>query len=161
MRSRARFAMILLALATIGCDQATKQAARSHLAGRPRQSFFGDAVRLEYAENKGAFLSIGSSLPAWARIAVFTVATGAMLLVIAALSLKRHGPPTQRLALGLLWAGGASNLVDRVLHGSVVDFMNVGVGWLRTGIFNVADMAIVVGVLLMVLSQKRVTNSGT
>jgi len=77
--------------------------------------------------------------------------------LIGTLSLKRHCPPTQRLALGLLWAGGVSNLVDRVLHGSVVDFMNIGVGWLRTGIFNVADMAITIGVLLILLSKSQLT----
>ena len=55
----------------------------------------------------------------------------------------------------LVLAGGASNWVDRVARGSVVDFMNVGVGPIRTGIFNVADVAIMVGVAVLVLAGFR------
>jgi len=80
MMSRMRLAVVLVALTTIGCDQATKQAARSHLAGRPRQTYLGDSVRLEYADNTRAFLGLGAALPRWARIAVFSAGTGAMLL---------------------------------------------------------------------------------
>ena len=57
--------------------------------------------------------------------------------------------------LALIVAGGLGNLYDRVFEGgAVTDFLNVGVGPLRTGIFNVADVAIVAGVLLMMLSSK-------
>ena len=52
-------------------------------------------------------------------------------------------------------AGGGSNLVDRALHGAVVDFLNVGIGPLRTGIFNVADMAIMLGAALLVVEGWR------
>ena len=55
--------------------------------------------------------------------------------------------------MALFIAGGVSNWVDRVVSGSVVDFMNVGVGWLRTGIFNFADVAIMLGITLFVLSD--------
>jgi signal peptidase II len=49
------------------------------------------------------------------------------------------------VGLALFVAGGASNLADRVTRGSVIDFMSVGSGPLRTGIFNVADAAIMLG----------------
>jgi signal peptidase II len=52
-------------------------------------------------------------------------------------------------------AGGASNWIDRLAFGRVVDFMNVGLGPLRTGIFNVADVAIMVGVGLLILGDAR------
>jgi len=48
-----------------------------------------------------------------------------------------------------VFAGGISNLIDRILWGSVVDFMSVGVGPLRTGIFNVADVAVMIGIALI------------
>ena len=59
------------------------------------------------------------------------------------------------LGLALVVAGGVSNLADRVAHGAVVDFLNVGLGSLRTGIFNVADMAIMTGVGLILLWAHR------
>ena len=57
-----------------------------------------------------------------------------------------------KLGLVLFVAGGASNWVDRVAQGSVVDFLNVGVGPVRTGVFNVADVAIMLGGVVIVMA---------
>jgi signal peptidase II len=65
----------------------------------------------------------------------------------------RQSLPT--LGLVLFVAGGASNLIDRILQGRVVDFLNVGVGTLRTGVFNVADVAIMAGAALVALAEWR------
>ena len=54
-----------------------------------------------------------------------------------------------------MWAGGTSNLIDRAARGIVVDFINVGVGSLRTGIFNVADLAIVFGFALVLIGFRQ------
>jgi signal peptidase II len=55
----------------------------------------------------------------------------------------------------LVIGGGMSNFIDRLLYGGyVVDFLNVGIGSVRTGIFNVADVFIVTGVLLLVFSDR-------
>jgi signal peptidase II len=59
------------------------------------------------------------------------------------------------LGLTLLIAGGASNWIDRAMRGSVVDFMNVGVGPVRTGIFNAADLAILCGAALFIVHESR------
>jgi signal peptidase II len=59
------------------------------------------------------------------------------------------------LGLTLFIAGALSNWIDRVLRGSVVDFLNVGIHSLRTGIFNVADVAVMVGVALVALGALR------
>jgi len=91
---------------------------------------------------------------------VFTVATGLVLLLTAGMSLARHRSPLERAGLGLLWAGGASNLIDRLAHDRVVDFLNVGLGPLRTGIFNVADMAVTAGVLLVLVRQGSKSATG-
>ncbi|HXC20398.1 MAG TPA: signal peptidase II, partial [Steroidobacteraceae bacterium] len=59
------------------------------------------------------------------------------------------------IALALIAGGGISNLIDRLLYGGrVTDFLNVGIGSLRTGIFNVADMAILAGALLLILNPQ-------
>ena len=56
---------------------------------------------------------------------------------------------TALFSAALIVSGGASNLIDRVITGSVIDFLNVGIGPLRTGIFNAADVGIMVGAGLM------------
>jgi len=68
--------LLLLAVTTIACDQATKHLARSRLVGEARHSYLGDTIQLEYVENPGAFLGCGSALPAWARKTVFTAGRG-------------------------------------------------------------------------------------
>ena len=144
-------ALLALVATTIGCDQVTKHAASTQLMGLPRQSYLGDTVRLEYAENPGAFLSLGASLPQWARVALFSVGTG---LFCGTLALRRLWPTHALLAFSLIAAGGVSNLIDRLAHGTVIDFMNIGVGQLRTGIFNVADVAIMLGIALFLVHRK-------
>jgi signal peptidase II len=57
--------------------------------------------------------------------------------------------------VALFIAGGTSNLLDRITYGMVIDFMNVGIGPLRTGIFNVADMAIMLGAGMLALEGYR------
>src|SRR5262245_11931400 len=154
---RWRTAVVLLAVVvtTPGCDQVSKRLAAVHLAGSPRQSYLGDSVRLEYAENDGAFLSLGAGLPRWARTALFSAGAALLLAGCGVAALRHPWPRLPLLGLGLVLAGGLSNLVDRVARGSVVDFLNVGLGPVRTGIFNLADVAILVGVALFALGRSR------
>lgn len=149
-----RFVLIFaVSVACVGCDQTTKLAAQSVLSETRALSYFGDTVRLQLAYNDGAFLSLGSSLPSNWRLAIFSVGTGVLLL--AALAYAFLCSPNHRLhvpATALLFAGGVGNLIDRVLHGGlVVDFINLGIGPLRTGIFNIADIAITVAVVIFLV----------
>jgi len=143
------FAIVLL-LMTIGCDRVTKQVATSRLAGKPGVSYFADTFRLEYAENPGAFMSLGSGLPDWVRISLLTIGSGVGLVAVAIAAFRLRWTGLSLLGGILFIGGGASNLVDRIVRGSVVDFLNVGIGSLRTGIFNVADVALMVGVAFIV-----------
>lgn len=155
MRHSHRIALVALLLGlTVGCDQATKHIASLTLRSSRTQSFLGDTFRLTYAHNRGAFLSLGASLPEGARFWVLNVTVGGLLLgllLYALLSKKLDRP--QVIGYGLVVGGGASNWVDRALRdGQVVDFMNLGIGPVRTGVFNVADLAIVAGICLLLLS---------
>jgi len=152
----ARVALLALAATTIGCDQMSKHFATLHLMGEPRQSFLGDSIRLEYAENQGAFLSLGAGFPPWLRTAVFSFGTAIILAACAVAAVRHRRVNLPVVGLCLILAGGVSNLADRITKGAVVDFLNVGVGGLRTGIFNVADLAIVAGIALLLLQRRRV-----
>lgn len=146
-----RLALILLAAMTIGCDQGTKYFATVHLIDKPMQSFFADIFRLVYAQNTGGFLSLGAHWPETVRTALFTVGTGGVLMLFLILMLRFQWRFWQLAGLTFFVAGGASNWVDRALRGSVVDFMNLGIGSLRTGIFNIADAAILLGIALWLI----------
>lgn len=152
----ARFVFLALVVtSTIGCDRVTKHMAATVLAGQPSRSYLADTIRLQYAENPGGFLSLGAALPHGVRAALFTVAVGLVLLGLLVALFRLPWSPWRGLAFALFFAGGISNWIDRVLRGSVIDFLNVGVGWLRTGIFNVADVAIMLGLALFVLAEWR------
>lgn len=158
MNPQARFWALLLALGTISCDHATKLLARRTLEHAPPVTLLAGAVRLQYAENAGAFLSLGSEWPPALRLALFALGNGVVLLGLALYAWRRVGSlrTWELLALSLLVAGGVSNLLDRVVRGGVVtDFLNLGLGPVRTGIFNVADVAITIGALALLVAGRR------
>ncbi len=149
---------MLVLLTCVGCDQAAKAAAKDKLADSPPISLLNDAVRFEYTENHGAMLSLGANLPEGVRFLLLVVFVGAALAATVALLLSdRRASGLQLVGLSLLAGGGIGNLVDRVTnHGAAVDFVSLGIGRVRTGIFNVADVAIIAGMLMFVLfSPKR------
>jgi signal peptidase II len=150
MKTTGKALALVLLLMTVGCDRVTMHVASTMLAGKPGVSYFADTFRLEYAENPGAFMSLGSELPDWARTGLLTIASGLALVTVVVAAFKLRWVGLSRIGGILFIAGGASNLMDRIAHGTVIDFMNVGIGSLRTGIFNVADVALMVGVVLIV-----------
>lgn len=147
--------MFGILLLTVGLDQATKQLAVRTLKGTPPTSHLGGVLRIEYAENPGAFLGLGGRLPAEVGFWVFVLGMAAILTGLAVWLLRsRRQPAGVVLAMSMVFAGGLSNWIDRVInHGRVVDFLNLGIGRLRTGIFNVADVAIMAGVFLALIAS--------
>ncbi|EDL58169.1 signal peptidase II [Gimesia maris] len=146
--------LIACLLFCVGCDQYTKKIAVEKLKYEPPLTYLNNTFRMEYAENTGAFLSVGSRLSKPVRFFLLVVANAAFLILVTGMLVFRWQMPlVQFIALSLLLAGGIGNLIDRVfLNGIVIDFLNIGFGPLRTGIFNVADMAITGGALLMLFS---------
>jgi signal peptidase II len=87
---------------------------------------------------------------------VFTWGVAALVLWTLWIALVRQPARLHALGAALVAAGGLGNLWDRLVAGGlVIDFLNLGIGPLRTGIFNVADLAIVAGVVLLALPVQR------
>lgn len=155
MRKLSRLLLVsALLIGCVGCDQISKQVVRDQLTLGESHSYLGDTVRLIHTENIGAFLGLGDSLPKYARLAVFQGGVGLVVLgLLWAAAFARDMNRWQVIALALLAAGGLGNLIDRVQYdGRVTDFLNLGVGSLRTGIFNIADVVEMIGVLVFVLA---------
>lgn len=127
--------------------------AKAELISSAPISLLNDLIRFEYAENPGAFLSIGENLPSPILLLVSCLLVGAVMLLLVNLSIrKRDVKLTALIGLALLAGGSLGNLTDRVLHnGVVVDFVSVGIGSVRSGIFNLADIAILIGVFILIL----------
>jgi signal peptidase II len=156
MRSIPRFFVVMVTLCCcVGCDQVSKSAARALLASGATESLFADSLRLQLVQNPGAFLSLGGSLPEQLRFTLFTAAATVLLVGLVCVALfagRLH--PARFIPLALIAGGGISNLIDRlVFDGRVTDFLNIGIGSFRTGIFNLADMAILAGALLLIVRR--------
>jgi signal peptidase II len=168
--------LLALILIVVALDHATKYIAIQTLGqdpGRviafPSQWHPHDLFRFQYAENTGAFLSLGSQLSEGMRFGLLVGLNSLILLVVTVyLVLRPDLSIAVAASLALLLGGGIGNLIDRVFRdGRVVDFMNLGIGFdrwsLRTGIFNIADLAIVFGLLLLIVFELfggRATDTG-
>lgn len=148
---------LLVLAACVGCDHATKQAADVLLADGAPVALLGDAIRFQLVSNPGAFLSLGASLPESLRGALFLGLVPVMLGAVLLGFVVRSGATRIELfAVALVIGGGLSNWVDRLAHGgAVTDFVSVGIGLVRTGIFNVADLAVMAGVALLLVTMRR------
>jgi signal peptidase II len=147
-------------------DQVTKYIALNFLYGKPAISFFFDTFRLTYAENTGAFLSFGANFPYPLNWILFIFLPVLFLIgLVLYLIFKNDLPSIEWFALSIIAGGGISNLMDRILRNhSVIDFMNIGIGPIRTGIFNFADLYITTGFVILLITgfmskNKRSSNS--
>ena len=157
MPLRPKIALVLaLASGVVLADLVTKAMFERAFYGQPTLHLLGDTVRVGFVLNTGVFLSLGHALSPAMRFWLFVVGVGAVLTTLLALTLKDQRFRTAEVAaVAAIVGGGIGNLVDRVQLGAVRDFLNVGIGSLRTGIFNVADMAITCGALWLLLSSFR------
>jgi signal peptidase II len=131
-------------------DHATKLAASVWLSRREAVTALDGAIVLVYAKNPGAFLSLGATLDPEYRFWLFTIGVGVVLLAIAIYLFAGKRGPRDGLLFSLILGGGLSNWIDRIVgQGLVVDFINLGIGSLRTGIFNVADVALTLAVIAL------------
>lgn len=119
-------------------------------------SFADDLFRFQYIQNAGAFLSLGATLPTHTRELLFTAGVSVVVAITLGLLLFRPTLTTQAtFGLSLICSGGIGNLIDRIAYkGYVIDFLNIGIGNIRTGIFNIADVAITIGVLLLFMASR-------
>lgn len=157
MDFRQRLALVLLTVfASVGCDQTAKRIAERSLPRDQPIVLAGDLLRLQVVENRGAFLGLGDRLSDPARTLVLGGLVGAFLAGFLAFLLRsRTWSGTALVAGALVVGGGLGNLVDRLARsGYVLDFLNCGIGPLRTGIFNLADLAITAGVVLLAFGPR-------
>lgn len=104
--------------------------------------------------NRGAAFSFLAAAGGWQRWAFTALGVGAALVIV--FLLKRHS--AQRLfctALALIMGGALGNVIDRLVHSYVIDFLDFHVGRWHWPAFNLADSAIVVGAILLVLDELR------
>ena len=145
------FAIILL---VVGCDQLTKVWILQNFALYDSTVIIPGLFNLTFLRNTGAAFGMFAGQAAWWR-QLFFIGVAVVALVVILFMQRKLGPqnPMYTISLGLIGGGAIGNLIDRVLYGSVVDFLDVYIGSHHWPAFNVADSAITVGVCIFLLTQ--------
>ena len=151
----ARAVIIIVILAfNIGCDQVSKTIVRRDIPDNKVIGYLGNHFTIEKAENTGAFLSLGDTLGGPVHTILLVVLPllailGALVYIIINTKITRY----TLLGIILIIGGGVGNLYDRMLHGSVTDFMHIDFIIFQTGVFNVADMSIMAGMFIILINS--------
>jgi signal peptidase II len=147
-------AVLLILIANIGCDQISKNIVRKQVNYYDRIDLISSYFTLTRVENDGAFLSLGSALPQTIK---FILLSGIPLLALAFgigyMFLRKNISLMSMIALSFAIGGGIGNIYDRIVHGSVTDFLHIDLGIVQTGIFNMADVSIMMGMGLFLIQS--------
>lgn len=144
--------LLSIVFANIGCDQFSKKVVRNNIHPTETIQLFNNHLVLMNVENTGAFLSLGDSLSAPYRTFLLTfLPLLALLSALIYLLMFQQSTILFSIGLSFIVGGGIGNLIDRTLHGSVTDFLFIHSSIFRTGIFNLADAAIMLGSALMIV----------
>lgn len=148
--------LFFLIAINFGCDQVSKIIVRQKIDYYENISLIKDHVTLTKVENTGAFLSMGDSLPDAVRFMILSLMPiGVLLFGLYFLFTQTNLPRMMQVGLGFLLGGGIGNIYDRLKFGSVTDFLHIDFGLFRTGIFNFADVSIMVGIGLLILNSVK------
>ena len=133
-------------------DQITKQLAKHLLEQNFIYTYFFDILRLIYVENSGVAYSFGSDWAPHYKFIVFNLLVTAIVLILIIYVYKMMSELSTLRLIGfsLIVTGGVGNLIDRYLRdGHVIDFLNIGLGGIRTAVFNWADFCITTGIVIL------------
>jgi len=144
-------AVLTLVFLNVGCDQLSKKIAREHITPNESIAVIKDNFILMNVENTGAAYSVGSNLNPVIKKILLQIIPATVLLVLLWLSLVKSKYPKEMVfGFCFIIGGGIGNVFDRIVYGSVTDFMYIDLGFFNTQIFNMADVSIVVGSLIIV-----------
>lgn len=151
-----RYSLITLIVGlSIAFDQLSKIWIRNNFESYIEKSIIGDVFTLIKVENTGAFLGMGSELSEIPRILLLIVLPIIVLISISLYTyLEKTLDQTSIIGFSLIIGGGIANIFDRIVYGSVTDFLYINLGGIfKTGIFNIADVSVTTGMILILISS--------
>lgn len=144
--------IVLILCSTISCDQVSKIIVRKHVAEYAQIRLIKHYFTLTKVENTGAFLSLGTTLPQPLKILLLVfLPLLALGFALVYLFTKTTLSSMRIVGICFIIGGGIGNIYDRLVYGSVTDFLHIDLGIVQTGIFNIADVAVMAGVILLFL----------
>ncbi|MDR1097426.1 MAG: signal peptidase II [Tannerella sp.] len=140
----------VIILFTVGCDQLSKHIVRQKVEYGTQISVIGDCVTLTKVENTGAFLGLGNSIPRpLYRLLMIIMPLAVIGYALFYLIKKETLSGLMLVAISLIMGGGLGNIYDRILYGSVTDFLYFDFVLFHTGIVNMADIFVTAGFFMI------------
>jgi len=151
-----KVSIVVLVLLNIGCDQISKNVVRKNIEYQEHISVISDNFILTKVENRGAMLGFGSELSPILKITFLQVIPIIVLLILLFRIIQKPMMNNWLVfAFACVIGGGIGNLIDRIAHGQVTDFFHIDLGYFKTGIFNMADVSVTMGVLMILFLSVR------
>lgn len=148
--------VLLLVLLNFACDQISKDIVRERVAPDDYIEIIEDNFILTHVENTGAMMGLGQNLPPTAKIFLLQLLPLTVLVWLLVRILRKKAlDQWSALAFACVIGGGIGNLLDRIAYGKVTDFLHIRIGVFKTGIFNMADVSVTLGVLLILFFSLR------
>jgi len=149
-------AIVAILISNVGCDQISKNIVRKRIHYNEEISLMNNYLTLTKIENKGAFFSLGHSLPQPIKLLLLTILPMVGLgLAFVYLLTKRSLSNMAIVGICFVIGGGIGNIYDRLVYGSVTDFLHINFVIFQTAIFNLADVSIITGVFAIVIDALR------
>ena len=147
--------ILVLVILNIGLDQFSKFQVRERVVPGSRTEIIGKQLQLMNVENSGAFLSMGSdSNPTVKLIFLLIVPIIVLGIVLYYVITDKTLDKKSIIGFSCIAGGGIANVYDRLLYGSVTDFLYMDFGGVfKTGVFNIADMSVTSGMILLLISS--------
>ena len=149
-----------LIILSIFFDQLSKFWIRNNIESYNEIELIGSFFTLIRVENSGAFLGMGSELSHIPKLILLIIFP---IIVLVAVSIYTYmDKKLDNLSLvgfSLIIGGGVANIFDRIVYGSVTDFLYINLGgFLKTGIFNIADLSVTTGMILILIASFKKAN---
>jgi len=141
-----------IVLLNIGCDQISKNIVRNKIKDNEIINVVKDNIVLKIVENPGAILGLGGNLPNALKTFYFQILPIIFLLfLLRMIIIETEFSKLTVIGIAFAIGGGVGNIYDRIFYGSVTDFIIVEIGLFKTGVFNTADISIIIGIILAFL----------
>ncbi len=146
--------LVLLVSLNVACDQVSKNIARENLEYHERTEYLDGFLIVVKVENTGAFLSLGSGFaPLVKKIILWGLPAVALVFMFFFVMKSTKLNKASFIGLSFVIGGGIGNVYDRIQYGSVTDFLLLDFGFAKTGIFNAADVSIMMGTGILLLFE--------
>ena len=160
MKNKRNLYIISLVILNIILDQLSKFWIRGNVAPYSDISIIADYFIITNVENSGAFLGLGSDFsPVIKSILLLALPVGVLVTVLVYVFKDTSIDKLSLIGYSSIIGGGIGNIYDRFLYGSVTDFLFIDLGGVfKTGIFNIADLSVTTGMILIVWASFKTKN---